>query len=250
MANLVNFPIYGFVDEIFSFSEDNWRKYFKPYIYDSVQTGLEVTAGSGMAVNVSSGECHCGAVVGILNENISLDIDAGDETYSRIDTIAIQYLYGEPSTLAIMVIKGTPSLNPVSPTLSKSFETIWQIGIAQIEIPANAINSSQCIITDTRPIYGPIIDRINSIEENILSITTDINNINSEIISIRKTITDNIEEEMIATKDYSTGDYLIANGVLYKTISPIVNGENIIIGTNVIKTTITEQLQQTRFLRR
>ena len=250
MANFVNFPIYGFVDEIFSFSEDNWRKYFKPYIYDSVQNGLEVSAGTGMTINISSGECHCGAVVGVLSNDTTLDIDIGDETYARIDSIAIQYLYGEPSTLSIMVIKGTPSSNPVPPTLNKLFETIWQVEIAQIKVPAGATSSSQYVIIDKRPIYGSLIDKINSIEEDILSITTDIDSINSEIESIQSIITDNIEEQMVATKNYSTGDYLIANNNFYKTISSIANGEDIIIGTNVTKTTIAEQLTQTRFLRR
>ena len=184
MATSANFPIYGFVDEIFSFSEENWRRYFKPVVSDSVQNGLEATAGTGMTINIASGECHCGAVMGVLTDAISLDINNGDNTYARIDSIAVQYLYGEPSTLSIIVVQGTPSSNPTAPTLNKVFDSLWQMEIAEILVPANATSSSQCTIINIRQIDGPVDEEINAITTELLSITNDINIINTEIFRV------------------------------------------------------------------
>ena len=193
MANSINFPTYGFVDDIFAFSEDNWRKFFKPFIYDSVQNGLETSAGSGMTVNVSAGECRSGAVMGLLDSNVTLDIAKGHSSYARIDSIAVQYQYGEPSTLSLVVVQGSPAASPVAPTLSKDFDSLWQMEIAQVEVPANATASSQLTITDKRVMVdiGTITEEMDAIESdvdaleaNVLSITTSIDALNSEIDSI------------------------------------------------------------------
>ena len=193
MANSINFPTYGFVDDIFAFSEDNWRKFFKPFIYDSVQNGLETSAGSGMTVNVSAGECRSGAVMGLLDSNVTLDIAKGHSSYARIDSIAVQYQYGEPSTLSLVVVQGSPAASPVAPTLSKDFDSLWQMEIAQVEVPANATASSQLTITDKRVMVdiGTITEEmaaiesdVDALEANVLSITTGIDALNSEIDSI------------------------------------------------------------------
>ena len=164
MANSINFPTYGFLNDTLALNEENWRKFFKPFVYDSVQSGLQVTTGSGMTVNISPGECRCGAVMGISNSSVSLDITAGNNTNPRIDSIVIQYQYGNESILSMTVVEGTPSANPVAPVLTKNFNSIWQMEIAEILVPANAVAASQCTITDTRV----ICDSINVVINNIL----------------------------------------------------------------------------------
>lgn len=197
MANSVVFPTYGFVDDVFAFSETNWRKFFKPFVYDSVQSGLEVSAGTGMTVNVSAGECRSGAVMGITSETVALDISKGHSTYDRIDSVVVQYQYGEPSTLSIVVVAGTPAENPVAPSLTKTFDTLWQMEIAQVAVPANASAASQCTVTDKRVMVDMStitaeIDALKSdvdgLEANVLSITTSINAINGDIDSITSDI--------------------------------------------------------------
>lgn len=164
MANIVNFSTYGFLNDILALTEENWRRFFKPFVYDSVQSGLQVTAGTGMKVNISPGECRCGAVMGISNSSVSLDVTAGNNTNPRIDSIVIQYQYGTESVLSMTVVEGTPSINPVAPALTKNFNSIWQMEIAEILVPANAIAASQCTITDTRV----ICDSVNAVINNIL----------------------------------------------------------------------------------
>ena len=156
MATSVNFPTYGFINDNLALNEENWRKFFKPFVYDSVQNGLTTSAGTGMTVDVAGGECRCGAVMGVLDGAITLDIENGHSTYDRIDLIVIQYSYGTPSTLSIAVKRGQASANPVAPTLSKVYNTLWEMEIAQVRVPAGATTSSSLIITDTRVMYDSV----------------------------------------------------------------------------------------------
>ena len=55
-------------------------------------------------------------------------------------------------------------------------------------------------------------------------------------------ITTNREDEMKATKAYSTGDLLIVNGTLYKATTSIANGATLTVGTNVTATTVAAEL--------
>ena len=156
MATSINFPTYGFINNRFALNEENWRKFFKPFVYDSVQNGLATTAGTGMTINVSGGECRCGAVMGVLDGAIALDINNGHATYNRIDSVVVQYSYGAPSTLSVAVKRGTASANPVAPTLSKVYNTLWEMEIAQVLVPAGATDSSSLTITDKRVMYDSV----------------------------------------------------------------------------------------------
>ena len=172
MATNISIPTYGFVNHILALNEGNWRTFFKPFITDSIQSGLATLAGANMTVYVSAGECRCGAVMGILDEMIALDVANGDSTYNRIDSVIVQYTYGEPSTLAVAIVQGTPSANPVPPTLTKVYDTLWQMEIAQILVPSGATSSSEFTITDKRVIYESIesiIDDNTESEERVWS---------------------------------------------------------------------------------
>ena len=163
MATSINFPTYGFINDTLALNEENWRKFFKPFIYDSVQSGLVTTKGTGMTVDISAGECRCGAVMGLLNSSITLDVSNGHSTYDRIDSVMVQYSYSDPSTLSIAIKQGTPSANPVAPEMSKVFSSLWQMEIAQILVPSGATSSSSLTITDKRVIYESIEDAIDDI---------------------------------------------------------------------------------------
>lgn len=200
MANIVNFSTYGFLDDILALNEDNWRQFFKPVMYDSVQSGLQVTADTGMTFRISAGECRCGAVMGISNASVSLTLSAGSSN-KRIDSIVVQYT-SEPSTLSFTVVQGTPSSNPVAPTLTKTFNSLWQMEIAQILVPANASSASQCTITDKRVIY-------NSLDSIIEPINNRIDSVDNKIDSI-------VAQEFSTSIAYGVGDYVIYNDTLYR----------------------------------
>ena len=212
MATNISIPTYGFVNHILALSEDNWRTFFKPFITDSVQNGLATIAGANMTVYVSAGECRCGAVMGILDEMIALDVANGDSTYDRIDSVIVQYTYGEPSTLAVAIIQGTPSANPVPPTLTKVYDTLWQMEIAQILVPSGATSSSEFTITDKRVIYESIesiIDDNTESEERVWSSQKT----HEEIVSLSSEIYDSLNTKAdIITKTVSGNIVTITDG--------------------------------------
>ena len=205
MATNISFSTYGFMNGILILSEENWRRFFKPFITDSVQSGLATIAGANMTVYVSAGECRCGAVMGILDEMIALDIANGDSTYDRIDSVIVQYTYGEPSTLAVAIVQGTPSANPVPPTLTKVYDTLWQMEIAQILVPSGATSSSEFTITDKRVIYESIesiIDDNTESEERVWSSQKT----HEEIVSLSTEMYDSLNTKADAIERTTSGD--------------------------------------------
>ena len=206
MATNISIPTYGFVNHILALNEGNWRTFFKPFITDSVQSGLATIEGANMTVYVSAGECRCGAVMGILDEMIALDIANGDSTYNRIDSVVVQYTYGEPSTLAVAIVQGIPSANPVPPTLTKAYDTLWQMEIAQILVPSGATSANEFTITDKRVIYESIESIIDDnteseervwssqkTHEEIVSLSTEIyDSLNTKADAITRTVSGNI----------------------------------------------------------
>ena len=195
MATNISFSTYGFMNGILILSEENWRTFFKPFITDSVQNGLATIEGANMTVYVSAGECRCGAVMGILDEMIALDIANSDSTYDRIDSVVVQYTYGEPSTLAVAIVQGTPSANPVPPTLTKVYDTLWQMEIAQILVPSGATSSSEFTITDKRVIYESIesiIDDNTESEDRVWSSQKT----HEEIVSLSTEIYDSLNDSL------------------------------------------------------
>ena len=205
MATNISFSTYGFMNGILILSEENWRTFFKPFITDSVQSGLATIAGANMTVYVSAGECRCGAVMGILDEMIALDIADGDSTYNRIDSVVVQYTYGEPSTLAVAIVQGIPSANPVPPTLTKVYDTLWQMEIAQILVPSGATSASEFTITDKRVIYESIesiIDDNTESEERAWSSQKT----HEEIVSLSTEIYDSLNTKADAIERTVSGD--------------------------------------------
>ena len=61
-------------------------------------------------------------------------------------------------------------------------------------------------------------------------------------LAASKSIIAGVEFAMMATKTYSVGDMLIVGDDLYKVTSAITPNETIAVGSNVIKTTVAEQL--------
>lgn len=55
---------------------------------------------------------------------------------------------------------------------------------------------------------------------------------------------DGIVERIIAPRNILAEEYITINGVLYKAITNIPNGEPIIVGQNAMETTIEEQLYE------
>ena len=50
------------------------------------------------------------------------------------------------------------------------------------------------------------------------------------------------ETAMKATKNYTAGDYLSVGTALYRVTANVANGGNLVVGTNIVQTTVGEEL--------
>lgn len=51
-----------------------------------------------------------------------------------------------------------------------------------------------------------------------------------------------VEDTNTASKSYKAGDYLVLNNLLYRVTSPIASGGTITVGTNVVQTTVGNEV--------
>ncbi len=126
-------------------------------VVPSLGGALEVTAGSGLSVDVDSGTVYVpgtssgtqGVYVCTSDATVNLSLDAADGSNDRIDLIVARikdsfYDAGPDDEWALEVVTGTPAGTPSAPTPTfDSFETL-----AEVLIPATA--TSPGTITDTR----------------------------------------------------------------------------------------------------
>lgn len=106
-------------------------------------------ANEEMTVLVHGGYCFIRGANGYEKQNRVMSIQASS-TRDRIDTVVLRLNDSmDVRAIDLYVIKGEPSDNPVPPVLTRSTE-IWELGIANIYIPAGTVNITQERITDTR----------------------------------------------------------------------------------------------------
>ena len=108
-----------------------------------------VTAKTGMQVEVSAGSCVIGGRFGfaIVPETLTV---AADVQYPRIHSVVLRMDVAEPvRDIHLEVHQGTPSPAPQAPALTRD-GTVWELGLANVLIPAGSTAIAQERITDTR----------------------------------------------------------------------------------------------------
>lgn len=114
------------------------------------ENALEVTAVSGeMAVSVASG----GAIIEgrryVQDDAEQVMLEVG-EAQPRIDIIAVESNLNTPvRAVRLVVVKGTAAASPVSPALTQT-ESIQQLALARVLVPASASTLASATITDAR----------------------------------------------------------------------------------------------------
>lgn len=149
---------YGFFDSINgdrTYNADQISDYFLKLISNGVfatpATAMQVTATTGLIVNVSAGwgfiNCKW-----VKNDNdYALQLDAADTSFSRIDRVVLHLdISHEHRYITIEIKKGTPAATPTPPTLTRSGD-VYELSLAQIAVAANATTITQADITDERP---------------------------------------------------------------------------------------------------
>ena len=109
----------------------------------------EVLADTGMYATVGVGNAMLAGRYAYISipESVLFDV-AG--TQPRIDTVVLRRdLSSDVNDVVVAVVKGTEAATPVRPALTRD-GTVYELGLADVLIPANSTAVSQQNITDTR----------------------------------------------------------------------------------------------------
>lgn len=150
--------------------EDGYPVYDRPYMASDLQgvqgrffsNGIFVdepnayrqTPGDGMSVMVDVGWCCINGTFGYPDDEAQGEtrkmVLQAAESQPRIDTVVIRWnANAEKRTIDLYVVAGAPSDVPVRPTLARS-DTVWELGICDVLVPAYTTEVKAERITDTR----------------------------------------------------------------------------------------------------
>ena len=141
-----NMPVFDRAEEASFFA-----KYFSQFISNGVfpnpSTNMQVLATTGMNIKVGIGTCYVNGHMGWVEPAETYEIEESD-TQARIDRIVARLDF-TTKDIQIKIKKGTPLGNPVATELQIDYG-IYELGLADIRVNANAIEITQENITDLR----------------------------------------------------------------------------------------------------
>lgn len=112
---------------------------------------LAVSPGSGMAVKVGTGAAFVqGRMLEVYDQAETLPVTAAHATNPRIDRVVMRVDLSTAQRRAYLAVKtGTPAATPAAPLLQQD-STVWEMGLAQVRVPAGATGIVAEDITDER----------------------------------------------------------------------------------------------------
>jgi hypothetical protein len=114
-------------------------------------TELQVSAGTGLAVDVGAGQAMVRGHYYLSNATESLALTTADGSNPRIDTVLLR-LNPTLNSIVLAVLTGTPASSPVAPTLTQTDSGVFEYPLANVLVPASAGIPST--ITDRRGFLG------------------------------------------------------------------------------------------------
>jgi len=114
-------------------------------------TELEVSAGTGLAVDVAVGQAMVRGHFYVSTAIESLALATADATDPRLDRIVLK-LDPIANSIILAVKTGTPAAVPSAPALVQTDAGIWEEALATVLVPATAGVPST--ITDERSVMG------------------------------------------------------------------------------------------------
>ena len=103
---------------------------------------------SDMSIKVLGGQAWINGYWYRNTGDYTMNLDIADGVLSRIDTIVLRWSNSDRA-MYLHVIKGTPSANPTAPAIVRDAD-YYDLGLAQVSIPAGCIRVTQAQITDLR----------------------------------------------------------------------------------------------------
>ena len=150
----------------YSYNAQDVMKYYAGRNSGVFETGenLKVSANGGLEIRVNSGMGWLSrdyvASVAFWNESVEyLMVDAGHDTYDRIDLVVVSWNFVQQEQNPKLIIrKGTPASSPAVPSLVNDSSTI-EIALARINVAKGAITLSDSDIVDLRgnDTYCPMV---------------------------------------------------------------------------------------------
>lgn len=150
----------------YSYNAQDVMKYYAGRNSGVFETGdnLKVSANGGLELRVNTGMGWLAkdyvASVAFWNESVEyLMVDAGHDTYNRIDLVVVSWNFIQQEQNPKLIIrKGTPASSPAIPALVNDSSTI-EIALARINVAKGAITLSDSNIVDLRgnDTYCPMV---------------------------------------------------------------------------------------------
>ncbi len=117
-------------------------------VFYAVATNLQVTPGVGLAVSVAAGSAWINGYRYENTDALNIPLTTANGSNPRIDRVVVR-LSKVSRSIQIAVVDGTPAATPVAPALTRTSD-VYELGIADVLIPAAATSIAANNITDTR----------------------------------------------------------------------------------------------------
>lgn len=147
---------YGFFNSVSgdrTYNADQMSEYFKGLVsdgvYESVGGALQVLAGTGLSVNVSTGRMIIDSRWLNNDAVLNLTLNAAHVTLNRYTAIVAR-LDRTNRLISITTKDGSNATNPVKPSMTNTAE-VTEKCLAYVYVAAGATSITQSAIEDTRP---------------------------------------------------------------------------------------------------
>lgn len=147
---------YGFFNSVNGdrlYNADQMSLYFEGLIsqgvFENVGDRMQVTAGTGMSVNVGTGRAIVQSKWAKNDAALNLAITAADVQKNRIDAIAIRF-DATARTVSIVVKEGTATTGAASPPARATGADVYELFLAYVSVPKATSAITQAMITDLR----------------------------------------------------------------------------------------------------
>lgn len=117
-------------------------------VFYATATNLQATPGNGLAVSVAAGSAWINGYRYENTDDLNLPLTTANGSNPRIDRVVVR-LSHVSRNIQLAVVAGTPAATPSAPALTRTSD-VYELGIADVLIPAAATSIAANNITDTR----------------------------------------------------------------------------------------------------